>query len=270
MTPGDCARVLAAAAARDLRTIGEFDVMAWQQDIGDLDYTDALESVSRHYRQTRDRIMPADIRALCDTIDRERRKAVRQEAERRAIATEANVQRRDRSTEVATLADTAAARWTSAPLALPSRFEDDPDRAERVTDGIATARAALPGESPSALAHRRAVARARRESGRPDKPVRRSDRGTPRDPKPVAAHVAALAVRYLRDGYAAADVATRLGIDRKWCEKTARQLGNPTPVGWCGKCTYDGRIRKPTISAEAIPCPECNTDQPTEATDAQP
>jgi hypothetical protein len=106
MTRGDIARVLAAAAARDNRSVGDADILAWHQDIGDLEFTDALEAVSMHYRESTDRIMPAHVRQLAKRIRDERRR-VEQHHEVRA---------------------------------LPSRFEDDVTRNVRVREGVAQCR----------------------------------------------------------------------------------------------------------------------------------
>lgn len=147
-----------------------------------------------------------------------------------------------------------------SPMDLPGRFEDDPDRDSRLSEGIAAGRAVLPPETETERIRRVALARARGEHGKPMRPERRrkaTDR-KPRDLEPVNDEIASLAVRYLRDGYTAADVATRLGIARAWCEKTARRLGNPSPVGWCGLCTFEGRMRKPDANSEPVPCPECH------------
>lgn len=62
MTKAEVARILAVAAAFDQRTTGEEDDIAWLAAIGDLNFTDAREAVIAHYRESRERIMPADIR----------------------------------------------------------------------------------------------------------------------------------------------------------------------------------------------------------------
>lgn len=103
MTPGDIARVLAKAAAFDLRTIGEFDVMAWHEALSDIDGADALAAVTFHYRQTEDRLMPTHVRRIVGEIQRERRRALREHRESLAIAAEAEVDRgplTDRSSEI--------------------------------------------------------------------------------------------------------------------------------------------------------------------------
>lgn len=61
MTPDETALVLAKAALVDMRTIGEEDVMAWHEIVQRVDFHDALRAVARHYGETRDRLMPADL-----------------------------------------------------------------------------------------------------------------------------------------------------------------------------------------------------------------
>lgn len=108
MTPGDIARVLAKAAAFDQRTVGEADVLAWHEALSDLDASDALAAVTRHYARDTARLMPAHVRA-----------------EARAVRDE---RRREQVHDV---------------RALPSRFESDDDRADRVRRGIAACARAL-------------------------------------------------------------------------------------------------------------------------------
>lgn len=62
MTPAEVARVLTKAAAYDRRTVGEAEALAWHQIVGDLDYADALEAVSRHYAETDRWLMPVHLR----------------------------------------------------------------------------------------------------------------------------------------------------------------------------------------------------------------
>jgi hypothetical protein len=96
MNRSEIALLLGAVAARDQRTIGETDVLAWHEDLGDLDFADARTAVSRHFRDSTDRIMPAHIRRQTRSIRDERR---------------------------------ASAIVRELP---PGRFEDDPDRDERI------------------------------------------------------------------------------------------------------------------------------------------
>jgi hypothetical protein len=61
MTPAETAKVLAAAAAFDQRTVGTGDVAAWHSALRGLDYADARDAVTRHYRTTAERIMPVHV-----------------------------------------------------------------------------------------------------------------------------------------------------------------------------------------------------------------
>lgn len=68
MTPEQTFDLLSLIAARDSRSIGKADVMAWHSDAGDLDFDDACAAVSMHYRQSTDWIMPKHIRDLVKKI----------------------------------------------------------------------------------------------------------------------------------------------------------------------------------------------------------
>lgn len=147
MKKSEAALILAAAAARDLRTVGEADVLAWHEDLEDITYPEAREALKRHYRNSTDRIMPAHIRQHVRVIRDE--------------------QRRQSAHEV---------------RALPSRFEDDASRDERTSRGAQMVREALaaalspkvdeePEElSPSDEIRQRALERARAERREPGPP----------------------------------------------------------------------------------------------------
>lgn len=109
MTKAEVALLLTAASGRDQRTIGDADVLAWHEDLADLDYELAREALRRHYRESTDRIMPAHVRRLARTIREERR----------------------------------GRELPSAARALPSRFENDFERNVRVQSGIAKCRDVL-------------------------------------------------------------------------------------------------------------------------------
>jgi hypothetical protein len=72
MTPEETVDILTAAAAFDRRTVGRGDVAAWHAVIGDLDFADAQAAVMAHYRESRDWIMPADVRKLVKAMRRDR------------------------------------------------------------------------------------------------------------------------------------------------------------------------------------------------------
>jgi hypothetical protein len=224
MTPADVIDVLSKCAAYDQRTIGETDVMAWHEILGRTDRGDALEAVRLHYGETRDRAMPADIRKLAAGVRDTRQGRERQHERRLAIESGPTV--RDRSADVTALVRSVAD-------ALPQ-----PD------------------------AHARALTRARKERGRPLAlpPKVREKAKKPKDyPPPKTDDVSALAVHYLRDGHEPAVVAAQFGIAKGWCQKVARRMGDPTPAGWCGQCTYVGRQR--SDGQRTFPCPECTPSE---------
>jgi hypothetical protein len=72
MTPDETVDLLTVAAAFDQRTVGEGDAMAWHAVLGDLTFADAKQAVLGHYANTRERIMPADVRERVKEIRRNR------------------------------------------------------------------------------------------------------------------------------------------------------------------------------------------------------
>jgi hypothetical protein len=74
----ETAAVLAKAAAFDRRTVGEADILAWHEVLGDLPADDVLTAVTAHYREATDWLMPAHVRLHALSIDRERRRAARE------------------------------------------------------------------------------------------------------------------------------------------------------------------------------------------------
>jgi hypothetical protein len=64
MNPEEVIDLLTTAAAYDRRTVGDADVIAWSAAVGDLDFADARDAVVQHYRDSREWLMPADVRRL--------------------------------------------------------------------------------------------------------------------------------------------------------------------------------------------------------------
>ncbi len=124
MTHDDVVDVLAKAAASDRRKVGEVDVLAWHEIVGRYDRGEALAAVTRHYTETRDWMMPADLIRHIKDIREERRRAAHHEAR-----------------------------------ALPSRYETDEERDERNKAALAR----LHREVLQPLAEKRSVERALRE-----------------------------------------------------------------------------------------------------------
>jgi hypothetical protein len=107
VTPEDVIDVLAKAAAFDQRTVGQADILAWHEIVHRLEREDALEAVTRHYAESRERLMPADVIRHA--------RAAREDRRRRELS-------------------------HSAVRALPSRFEADLERDVRVKEGVAHCR----------------------------------------------------------------------------------------------------------------------------------
>lgn len=72
MTLDETIDLLSVAAAFDRRTVGKSDAMAWHAALGDLQFEDSRQAVVGHYRDTREWIMPADIRTRVKAIRRDR------------------------------------------------------------------------------------------------------------------------------------------------------------------------------------------------------
>jgi hypothetical protein len=106
VTPEDVVDVLTKAAAFDQRTVGHADVLAWHEVLGRLDRDDALTAVTRHYTESRERVMPADVVRLA--------RVVREERRRETVRSDV--------------------------LALPSRYEDDVTRDLRIREGVTQCR----------------------------------------------------------------------------------------------------------------------------------
>ncbi len=72
MTLDEVIDLLTVAAVFDFRTIGEADACAWHATLGDLAFDDSRTAVVGHYRDSRERVMPADVRQRVKAIRRDR------------------------------------------------------------------------------------------------------------------------------------------------------------------------------------------------------
>jgi hypothetical protein len=72
MSAEEMGRVLAKCASYDRRKVGEAEIIAWLQVLGDLRYDDCLTAVIAHYGETSDWIMPAHIRNRVKEIRKQR------------------------------------------------------------------------------------------------------------------------------------------------------------------------------------------------------
>lgn len=64
MNKAECAQLLTVVATYDRRTLGETDVVAWQQALGDLRFEECRDAVVKHYATATDWVMPAHVRRL--------------------------------------------------------------------------------------------------------------------------------------------------------------------------------------------------------------
>lgn len=72
MNLSGAARVLAAAAAFDKRTVGDADAIAWADALHHLDPADCIRAVADHYGRSSEYLMPSHIRVRVREIIRER------------------------------------------------------------------------------------------------------------------------------------------------------------------------------------------------------
>jgi hypothetical protein len=191
--------LLTFAATIDNRKFDDATVISWQVVLDAVDGRDAMRAAVAHFRDDTAYLTPAHIRAgaLVFAEDRER-EVLREQVQRRLALLD------DRPTEV-------------------REITSGEDRSPEVLALIRTVTEALPKVDN----HARAVARAQQERGRAEKPPARERKRHTKPmkfPPPATDDVAAMATRYLVDGYTAADVSDRLGISRKWCEKTAAKF----------------------------------------------
>jgi len=62
LSKSQMALVLGKAAAFDQRTLGDADVEAWRECLGDaIDFDTAMERVTEHYRVSTERLMPVHL-----------------------------------------------------------------------------------------------------------------------------------------------------------------------------------------------------------------
>jgi hypothetical protein len=81
MNRSEAALLLGMAASRDRRTIGDADVLAWAEDLDDIDFDDAKRALRKYFRESTDWLLPAHIRRIVSEFDRDRRRAALAAAE---------------------------------------------------------------------------------------------------------------------------------------------------------------------------------------------
>lgn len=148
MNQSETALMLGHIASYDRRTLGETDVLAWHAACHDLALEDTIEAIVEHYSETRDWMMPVDIRNRCHRIDRRRRGAIRaaELAAQRAAdgvleieaapPTEAN-------TNWKALAETLRRQAHANPIQSPPTVDRDPDKMRQARDELEARRREL-------------------------------------------------------------------------------------------------------------------------------
>jgi hypothetical protein len=68
----EASELLALMALYDNRKASDPDIVAWLKVIGDLGYGDCEAAVIAHYQESRERIMPADVRVRVKAMRRDR------------------------------------------------------------------------------------------------------------------------------------------------------------------------------------------------------
>ncbi len=157
MTLEETIDLLTVCAAFDRRTVGEADVTAWHAVAGDLEFADCRAAVIAHYRESRDWIMPADVRT--------RVKAMRRDRLERSITAAPDPELADQPGRYKAALAAAIRRIAdgrSLHLAIAAPVRDDPPPQE-FTEARAAFGPALPRSKQELALRQAAEARAERE-----------------------------------------------------------------------------------------------------------
>lgn len=155
MTIEEAIDVLTAAAAFDRRTVGKADAAAWHAALGDLPFEDAQSAVVAHYRDSREWIMPSDIRRRVKALRADRLARTPLPAPPPELADKPAAYRAELGRRIQRLADgfevpsaiTGAARedgppgeYVAARKALPEATPPKPDLMELAREQVAKSR----------------------------------------------------------------------------------------------------------------------------------
>lgn len=101
-------RALAKAAGYDGREVGDTMVLAWQEALAHEPYPEVMRAVTRHYQESTDFLMPAQVIAMCRRLRNEDRRQQRDDAhDARLRAIDAS-ELKDRSDDIRDLARSLA------------------------------------------------------------------------------------------------------------------------------------------------------------------
>jgi len=126
MTKAETAKLLTLAAVYDNRTFDDLTVGAWHDALDGLRFEDCVEAVKRHYRITRDWIMPSDVRKHAVVISNDRA----ENRERQQLqALEASPVGREKADERLAQVHAMGLRFGRIPQADPVHPTVDPETA---------------------------------------------------------------------------------------------------------------------------------------------
>lgn len=153
MNKAEVAELLTLIAAFDRRTIGDADVEAWHLVLGDLDAVDCADAIREHFTESREWLMPADVRTRAVNAKR------RREGRARRAALEAQIAAENPQGEL-------TQRPVAALLAGQPIGDDETVRAERrrmLRKAAHTKRVAIETDTAQRAEHQARLAQARAE-----------------------------------------------------------------------------------------------------------
>lgn len=83
MTPNDAAKLLALIQVYDNRNFDEMTATVWADALDELDPTDCAQAIRRHFRDSKEWLMPCDVRGGVRQLIRERAREAVLERQRR-------------------------------------------------------------------------------------------------------------------------------------------------------------------------------------------
>jgi hypothetical protein len=158
VTPDETIDLLSVAAAFDRRTTGESDVIAWHAAVGDLDFADSRTAVIAHYQQSRDWVMPADVRTRVKAMRRDRLEREIASAPPAELTGEPGRYKAELDANIRRIAD-----GMTRHLAIAAPVREDPPP-EEFTEARARLGPALPRNSRELAQRQAAESRAVREA----------------------------------------------------------------------------------------------------------
>ncbi len=169
MNATEAGELVALMALYDNRKASDPDIVAWLKVIGDLQYDDCESAVVAHYQETRERIMPADIRKRVRATRRDRIDRAIPTAPPAELADDPGRYRAELKARIRQIADGRSLNRAIAPPAPKG------ESAAALTEARSKMGAALerPGSlTPQEIARRQAAASRAARADREDPPAK--------------------------------------------------------------------------------------------------